>query len=1046
LLQFRREVSLARIAPSFTDVVLFLTTAFWHCSLVDLGNCSTLGVIFGASIYGAKPPVATSVAQVASTLMSMDEVTVDSLYAAVELAVADNHSWDAQLGFKLTSGVFQTDQFPHVHSLPVNEQDLFDLGAASHLKGLKYYFDPVEFPFDGNFKTSKASWSELTRRLCRSAANNGYSLQSKGVVSPDKKLLFCTRGSLYEGSASKSTCPSDYRSSYLKSDKRAGARPEGRDLPRRATTSRPTCKAERCGVRLLFGVDTSGYFVYGGRGCKKHTHHPRLYTDVVPVSVRLLSVTEKENIHHYVKAGLPCSRAALLIGATSNLLVKRTAARFLSETLEDWEPAGVSHTPAKYSTTDKLFAILQNERHDHIVLSSNGTSHANPGVQTSNFVASATLVTSEQPPSSLPASERVLMDAYVTKHRLSRQVADERDMFLAVVWMTAPERSLFRKFPYVVKLDVTFKTNSRGIPFLTFTGKTSDNEIYTILRCFVPNEQGWIFRWLLLTALPTILGKDIARIQMVISDGDSQEITQINNLIESLMTQARRQRCAWHVVDRSWDRYVYKVPKAGTKKLRSRATYAETLRKFLFQWMYSWMTKACETKDEYEASKALFVHYLSSDHIHKKLGQEMVESVQAMYTKAVYPHETNFVFHIRQKLFAFEEFTNTTQEASFAAVKHGPSAVTGSMDIHTSVSHLNRQAATKSVAYQASALSRLSSTATWSTISSVVSKMVPYGGGLIEKEWNQSHNAYISGMFGPAEFRLSLLSDGDADGDADGEVENVNVCDVNIRSAFVPRFKYLRIVKVVTRGTACFLVCSCGHFERCGIPCRHLFHVRRKYWKNSYPLATDIHPMWHAHHKAYAFTVDTHGRRLHASAALELFAKEFPNCVVGLRIPTAVPDNPEPVLHAHPDLEVLSAADRCVNWPSELIRDLVTKQKSSGIPATSQQVNMYSQASENSGESEHSGHMPDLEARFANDTVAFQKQNEENLDVKNALIPLTKELLIAVEKAPHSLKDTCVALREMIANLNVKDDDELNGNPTGPMVLPTSKKRKTRGH
>jgi hypothetical protein len=135
-----------------------------------------------------------------------------------------------------------------------------------------------------------------------------------------------------------------------------------------------------------------------------------------------------------------------------------------------------------------------------------------------------------------------------------------------------------------------------------------------------------------------------------------------------------------------------------------------------------------------------------------------------------------------------------------------------------------------------------------------------------------------------------------------------------------------------------------------------------------------------------------------------------------------------------------------VNWPSELIRDLVTKQKSSGIPATSQQVNMYSQASENSGESEHSGHMPDLEARFANDTVAFQKQNEENLDVKNALIPLTKELLIAVEKAPHSLKDTCVALREMIANLNVKDDDELNGNPTGPMVLPTSKKRKTRGH
>jgi hypothetical protein len=145
---------------------------------------------------------------------------------------------------------------------------------------------------------------------------------------------------------------------------------------------------------------------------------------------------------------------------------------------------------------------------------------------------------------------------------------------------------------------------------------------------------------------------------------------------------------------------------------------------FLFNWMHSWMTKACETREEYEASKTLFVHYLSSDHIHKKLGQEMVESVQAMHTKAVYPHETNFVFHIRQKLFAFEEFTNTTQEALFAAVKFGPSAVAGSMDIHTSVKHLNMQAATKSAACQATALSRLASAATWSTISSVVSKRV----------------------------------------------------------------------------------------------------------------------------------------------------------------------------------------------------------------------------------------------------------------------------------------------------------------------------------
>jgi hypothetical protein len=350
-----------------------------------------------ASTYASS--MLTPIAQVAWTHASIDEVTVDSLYAAVALAVTDSHSWDAHLGFKLTSGVFETDQSPHVLSLPVTEQDLFGLGSACHLKGLKYYFDPAEFPFDGNFKTSKATWSELTRRLCRSAASNGYCLSSKGILAPNKKFPFCTRNFVDEGSSSKSTCPSDYRSSFLKSDKGTGARPAGRDLPRRATTSRPTCKAEKYGVRLLFGADTSGYFLYGGRGCKQHTHHPRLYTDVIPVSARLLSAVEKNHIHNYVTAGLPCSRAALVLGATSNLLPKRTAARFVSETLEDWEPVGAVHTPAKYSTTDKLFASLTKERHDHIVLSSNGTSHARPGVQTSNFVALSTLGTAEQFPS-----------------------------------------------------------------------------------------------------------------------------------------------------------------------------------------------------------------------------------------------------------------------------------------------------------------------------------------------------------------------------------------------------------------------------------------------------------------------------------------------------------------------------------------------------------------------------------------------------------------------------------------------------------------------
>ena len=406
----------------------------------------------------------------------------------------------------------------------------------------------------------------------------------------------------------------------------------------------------------------------------------------------MLSASEKANIQTHVKAGLTPSQTSEILCVSSNVLLSQSSALCVSESLEHREhsPSGLLPT-TKATTTDKLFANLEKEGHDHTVLLSRGALHSNPGVQTSNFLASPPPATPDDFASSLPPHERVLMEAFVAKHRSSREVPVQRDMFLAVVWMTTAERSLFRKFPHVVKLDVTFKTNSRGIPFLTVTGKTSDNEIFTILRCFVPNEQAWIFRWLLLTALPVILGKDIQRIRMIISDGDSQEITQINNLIDCLKTKARRQRCAWHVDNRSWDRLVRSVPKAGKTPMK-RLLSSETTRKTIFQWMCSWMTKACQTKDEHEVSKKLFVHFLESEPLLKKLGEDTVESVKTMCRTAVHPHENNCAFHVRQKVFAFEEFTNTTQEASFSAVKFGQSALNSSMDLDTSVQKLNAQA------------------------------------------------------------------------------------------------------------------------------------------------------------------------------------------------------------------------------------------------------------------------------------------------------------------------------------------------------------------
>jgi hypothetical protein len=130
------------------------------------------------------------------------------------------------------------------------------------------------------------------------------------------------------------------------------------------------------------------------------------------------------------------------------------------------------------------------DMHDHIILSHRGTAHPKPGVTISNFVPGS-MPTTDDFLSSIPSNERVLMDAFVAEHCLSRKIPDEQDVFLAVVWMTSAERSVFCRFPFVIKIDITFATNCRGIPLLTITGKTSDNEVFTVLRAgYQTNRRG----------------------------------------------------------------------------------------------------------------------------------------------------------------------------------------------------------------------------------------------------------------------------------------------------------------------------------------------------------------------------------------------------------------------------------------------------------------------------------------------------------------------------------------------------------------------------
>ena len=84
-------------------------------------------------------------------------------------------------------------------------------------------------------------------------------------------------------------------------------------------------------------------------------------------------------------------------------------------------------------------------------------------------------------------------------------------------------------------------------------GKTTHGKMFTIMRVFLPHEKSWIFRWLFCVALPGLFGKPtVDQIKSIISDGDSQEIQQLDNAISLFLPKISRMRYGWHIVFMGW--------------------------------------------------------------------------------------------------------------------------------------------------------------------------------------------------------------------------------------------------------------------------------------------------------------------------------------------------------------------------------------------------------------------------------------------------------------------------------------------------------------
>ena len=132
---------------------------------------------------------------------------------------------------------------------------------------------------------------------------------------------------------------------------------------------------------------------------------------------------------------------------------------------------------------------------------------------------------------------------------------DEQDILIGCCWVLPEGRRLFHAFPEVVCVDGTHETNNERRPLLTLSVKDSNGKVTVVVRCIAPNERSWFFRWLFQEAVPTLLGpQSLNAVKLIMTDGDSQEMSQVDYAISTYFINAVRSRCGWHLVDRGWRR------------------------------------------------------------------------------------------------------------------------------------------------------------------------------------------------------------------------------------------------------------------------------------------------------------------------------------------------------------------------------------------------------------------------------------------------------------------------------------------------------------
>jgi hypothetical protein len=149
------------------------------------------------------------------------------------------------------------------------------------------------------------------------------------------------------------------------------------------------------------------------------------------------------------------------------------------------------------------------------------------------------------------------------------QYSKTGEILIAIAWCSDESRRKFDMYPEIIGADDTEETYSEERPLFTLYGNDGNNQIFTILNCFMPSRNKWVFSWILKFSLLNLhLESVLTRVNKLNSDAFPQEINAIDAVVgkddpilsqesihhnnSRIMSNAKGGLCSFHQIDRNY--------------------------------------------------------------------------------------------------------------------------------------------------------------------------------------------------------------------------------------------------------------------------------------------------------------------------------------------------------------------------------------------------------------------------------------------------------------------------------------------------------------